>query len=145
MYPHRCSFLTPTVGYIRFAVAEQAELQNFSLECFRDSCLYIAWSCLLDGLEIRFQMLVVTLALQSEGPIYTMDEWATYFASPTPRKPLLNVVSLDLANTKLHDLVWLLSLSPSTSPIGGQQHANLRDGSCLRWVRWFAIRQTACP
>jgi hypothetical protein len=54
------------------------------------------------------------------------------------------VVSLDLANTKLHDVVWLLSLSPSTSPIGRQQHANFRDGSCLRWVQWFAIRQTAC-
>jgi hypothetical protein len=47
----------------------------------------------------------IDVSTQSEGPIYTMDEWATYFASPTPRKPLLNVVSLDLANTKLHDLV----------------------------------------
>lgn len=42
---------------------------------------------------------------QSEGPVYTMDELAAYFASPSPRKPLLNVVSLDLANTLLHDLV----------------------------------------
>lgn len=42
---------------------------------------------------------------QSEGPVYTMDELAEYFASPSPRKPLLNVVSLDLANTKLHDMV----------------------------------------
>lgn len=42
---------------------------------------------------------------QSEGPVYTMDELAAYFASPSPRKPLLNVVSLDLANTKLHDMV----------------------------------------
>ncbi|CAM6048956.1 unnamed protein product [Sphagnum compactum] len=47
----------------------------------------------------------IDVSTQSEGPIYTMDEWATYFASPAPRKPLLNVVSLDLANTKLHDLV----------------------------------------
>ena len=42
---------------------------------------------------------------QSEGPVYTLDELATYFASPSPRKPLLNVVSLDLANTLLHDMV----------------------------------------
>lgn len=43
---------------------------------------------------------------QSEGPVYTMDELAAYFATPSPRKPLLNVVSLDLANTSLHDMVF---------------------------------------
>lgn len=43
--------------------------------------------------------------LQSEGSVYTLEELAMYFASPSPRKPLLNVVSLDLANTLLRDMV----------------------------------------
>ncbi|CAK9227697.1 unnamed protein product [Sphagnum jensenii] len=62
-------------------------------------------NCLADLVGRTRHINTIDVSTQSEGPIYTMDEWATYFASPTPRKPLLNVVSLDLANTKLHDLV----------------------------------------
>ncbi|KAG0559216.1 hypothetical protein KC19_10G087900 [Ceratodon purpureus] len=51
------------------------------------------------------QVHTIDVSTQSEGPVYTLDELATYFASPSPRKPLLNVVSLDLANTLLHDMV----------------------------------------
>ncbi|BBN03429.1 protein MpCupin43 [Marchantia polymorpha subsp. ruderalis] len=47
----------------------------------------------------------IDVTTQSEGPIYTMQEWVEYFASPSPRKPLLNVVSLDLANTALQAMV----------------------------------------
>ncbi|KAG0567360.1 hypothetical protein KC19_7G129300 [Ceratodon purpureus] len=56
------------------------------------------------------QVNTIDVSTQSEGPVYTMDELAAYFASPSPRKPLLNVVSLDLANTLLHDLVSAPSL-----------------------------------
>lgn len=56
------------------------------------------------------QVNTIDVSTQSEGPVYTMDELAAYFASPSPRKPLLNVVSLDLANTKLHDMVSAPSL-----------------------------------
>lgn len=56
------------------------------------------------------QVNTIDVSTQSEGPVYTMDELAAYFASPSPRKPLLNIVSLDLANTSLHDMVSVPSL-----------------------------------
>ncbi|KAL3696166.1 hypothetical protein R1sor_010242 [Riccia sorocarpa] len=47
----------------------------------------------------------IDVTTQSEGPVYSMQEWVEYFATPSPRKPLLNVVSLDLANTALQEMV----------------------------------------
>jgi hypothetical protein len=41
-----------------------------------------------------------------------MDELVVYFVSPTPKQPLLNVISMGLNNTKLQDLVWLFSFPP---------------------------------
>ncbi|KAJ7543485.1 hypothetical protein O6H91_09G040100 [Diphasiastrum complanatum] len=47
----------------------------------------------------------IDVSTQSEGPAYTMEEWVKYFSTPSPKKPLLNVVSLDLASTKLQNLI----------------------------------------
>ncbi|CAM6104093.1 unnamed protein product [Calypogeia fissa] len=74
------------------------------------------------------QIDTIDVVTQSEGPMYTMQEWVEYFAASSPRKPLLNVVSLVLDNTSLQEMVsaptlvkeldlvekaWPASVSPS--------------------------------
>ena len=40
-----------------------------------------------------------------------MEDWVSYFQSPPPRKRLLNVVSLELADTPLQSMVSLINSS----------------------------------
>eukprot|EP00249_Psilotum_nudum_P020856 c27877_g1_i2 orf=388-2019(-) len=60
----------------------------------------------------------IDVATQSEGPVYSMEEWVTYFTSPSPRKPLLNVVSLDLSETPLQDMISPPSLVKELDLVG---------------------------
>ncbi|XP_024528476.1 jmjC domain-containing histone demethylation protein 1 [Selaginella moellendorffii] len=56
------------------------------------------------------QIETIDVTTQAEGPVYAMEDWVSYFSSPNPKKPLLNVVSLDLANTPLQKMVSAPSL-----------------------------------
>lgn len=60
----------------------------------------------------------IDVATQSEGPVYSMEDWVSYFLSPAPRKPLLNVVSLDLADTPLQNMVSVPSLVKELDLVG---------------------------
>lgn len=60
----------------------------------------------------------IDVATQSEGPVYSMEEWVFYFLSPNPRKPLLNVVSLDLSETPLQHMVNAPSLVKELDLVG---------------------------
>lgn len=60
---------------------------------------------LADLIGLHRPINTIDVATQSEGPVYSMEEWVSYFLSPSPRKPLLNVVSLDLSDTPLQNLV----------------------------------------
>ncbi|KAH7431105.1 hypothetical protein KP509_08G029700 [Ceratopteris richardii] len=52
----------------------------------------------------------IDVATQLEGPVYDMGDWVSYFYSSAPRKRLLNVVSLDLAETPLENMVSVPSI-----------------------------------
>eukprot|EP00250_Pteridium_aquilinum_P015933 c22846_g1_i2 orf=290-1000(+) len=60
----------------------------------------------------------VDVATQLEGPVYSMEDWVSYFLSPAPRKPLLNVVSLDLAETPLQNMVSVPSVVKELDLVG---------------------------
>ncbi|KAI5064233.1 hypothetical protein GOP47_0020903 [Adiantum capillus-veneris] len=60
----------------------------------------------------------IDVATQLEGPVYSMEDWVSYFYSSAPRKPLLNVVSLDLAETPLQNMVSAPSIVRELDLVG---------------------------
>lgn len=60
----------------------------------------------------------IDVATQLEGPVYSMEDWVSYYLSPAPRKPLLNVVSLDLADSPLQNMVSVPSIVKELDLVG---------------------------
>lgn len=65
-----------------------------------------------------FPVNTIDVATQLEGPVYSMKDWVSYYSSPAPRKALLNVVSLDLAETPLRNMVSVPSVVKELDLVG---------------------------